>query len=62
MFRYNGPDAMLTLLLTAASYAITRALEEARTMWLVLAGTFIGFGFPHEDDDGPPDPAGSVSR
>ena len=45
MFRFNGPDAMLALLLTAASYAITRSLEEARTMWLVLAGTFIGFAF-----------------
>ena len=45
MFRFNGPDALLALLLTAASYAITRALEKAETTWLVLAGTLIGFGF-----------------
>jgi 4-amino-4-deoxy-L-arabinose transferase-like glycosyltransferase len=45
MFRYNNPDALLALLLTAATYATVRALEAARTRWLVLAGTLIGFGF-----------------
>jgi 4-amino-4-deoxy-L-arabinose transferase-like glycosyltransferase len=45
MFRYNNPDAMLALLLTAATYATMRGLEKAQTKWLVLAGALIGFGF-----------------
>ncbi|HEY1446591.1 MAG TPA: glycosyltransferase family 39 protein [Acidimicrobiales bacterium] len=45
MFRYNNPDAMLALLLTAATYATMRGLERAQTKWLVLAGAFVGFGF-----------------
>jgi 4-amino-4-deoxy-L-arabinose transferase-like glycosyltransferase len=45
MFRFNNPDALLTLLLVAAAYAVTRALEGARTRWLVLAGVLLGFGF-----------------
>lgn len=45
MFRYNNPDAMLTLVLTAAAYATIRAIDDGRTRWMVLAGTLIGFGF-----------------
>jgi 4-amino-4-deoxy-L-arabinose transferase-like glycosyltransferase len=45
MFRFNNPDALLTLLLTAAAYATVRAIEGGRTRWMVLAGTLIGFGF-----------------
>jgi 4-amino-4-deoxy-L-arabinose transferase-like glycosyltransferase len=45
MFRYNNPDALLTLLMTAAAYAVTRAIEAGKTRWLVLAGTLLGFGF-----------------
>ena len=45
MFRFNNPDALLTLLLVGAAYAVTRALERARTRWLVLAGVLIGLGF-----------------
>ena len=45
MFRYNNPDAMLALLLTAATYATMRGLERAQTKWLVLAGALVGFGF-----------------
>jgi 4-amino-4-deoxy-L-arabinose transferase-like glycosyltransferase len=45
MFRFNNPDALLTLLLTGAAYATLRAVEGGRTRWLVLAGTLIGFGF-----------------
>lgn len=45
MFRYNNPDALLTLLLVAATYATVRALEHASTRWLVLAGVAIGFAF-----------------
>jgi 4-amino-4-deoxy-L-arabinose transferase-like glycosyltransferase len=45
MFRYNNPDAMLVLLMTAAAYATVRAIESGRTRWLVLAGALLGFGF-----------------
>jgi len=49
MFRFNNPDALLVLLLTAAAYTITRAIESASTTastrWLVWTGVFIGFGF-----------------
>jgi 4-amino-4-deoxy-L-arabinose transferase-like glycosyltransferase len=45
MFRFNNPDALLTLLLVAGAYATVRALEGGSTRWLVLAGAFVGFGF-----------------
>ena len=45
MFRFNNPDALLTLLLTLAAYATVRAVEDGRSRWMVLAGTLIGFGF-----------------
>jgi 4-amino-4-deoxy-L-arabinose transferase-like glycosyltransferase len=45
MFRYNNPDALLTLLLTAAGYAMVRAIESGRTRWLVAAGALLGAGF-----------------
>jgi len=45
MFRYNNPDALLVLLMTAAAYALVRAIESGRTRWLVLAGALLGFGF-----------------
>jgi len=45
MFRYNNPDALLVLLLTASAYATTRAVETGRTRWLVLAMTLVGTGF-----------------
>jgi 4-amino-4-deoxy-L-arabinose transferase-like glycosyltransferase len=45
MFRFNNPDALLTLLLVAAAYAMLRALETASTRWLALAGACIGFAF-----------------
>jgi 4-amino-4-deoxy-L-arabinose transferase-like glycosyltransferase len=45
IFRFNNPDALLVLLMTAAGYAVTRAIERDRTRWLVLAGTLIGFAF-----------------
>ena len=39
MFRFNNPDALLVLLMTAAAYALVRALEHGRTRWLVSAGS-----------------------
>src|SRR5579862_454142 len=45
MFRFNNPDSLLVLLMTAAAYGTVRAIESGRTRWLVLAGTLLGFGF-----------------
>jgi 4-amino-4-deoxy-L-arabinose transferase-like glycosyltransferase len=45
MFRFNNPDALLTLVLTGAAYATFRAVEDGRSRWMVLAGTLVGFGF-----------------
>ncbi len=45
MFRFNNPDALLVLLMTAGAYAMVRATESGRTRWIVLAGALLGFGF-----------------
>jgi 4-amino-4-deoxy-L-arabinose transferase-like glycosyltransferase len=45
MFRYNNPDALLVLLMTAAAYALVRALENGRTKWLAFCGVLLGFAF-----------------
>ncbi len=45
MFRFNNPDAMLVLLLTAASYAVVRAQQAGGGRWLALAGLLVGLGF-----------------
>ncbi len=45
IFRFNNPDALLVLLLTAAVYATLRAIEGGRTRWLILAGALVGAGF-----------------
>ncbi|SUA47124.1 Predicted membrane protein [Nocardia africana] len=45
MFRYNNPDALLVLLMIAAVWAMTRALEDGRWRWLLLCGGFVGLGF-----------------
>ena len=45
MFRFDNPDALLVLLMTAAAYAMTRAIESGRTRWIALAGALLGFGF-----------------
>ena len=45
MFRFNNPDALLVMLMIAAAYCVTRALEHARTGWIIAAGTLVGFAF-----------------
>ncbi|MFE7764260.1 ArnT family glycosyltransferase [Streptomyces sp. NPDC057438] len=45
MFRFNNPDAALALLMAAAVYCTQRAMEQARTKWLVWAGVAIGLAF-----------------
>ena len=56
MFKFNNPDAMLVLLLVAATYSTMRALEGGRPgttaryvghplRWLALAGGLVGLAF-----------------
>lgn len=45
MFRFNNPDAMLTLCLVLAAYLTIRAIEKACWKWLVAAGAVIGLAF-----------------
>lgn len=45
MFRFNNPDALLVLLMTAAGYAVVRSIQDNKLRWLVFAGVFLGFGF-----------------
>ncbi|QCB95575.1 glycosyltransferase family 39 protein [Arthrobacter sp. PAMC25564] len=45
MFRFNNPDAMLTLCLMLAGYLTTRAIERAGWKWLAAAGAVIGLAF-----------------
>ena len=45
MFRYNNPDAVMVLLMTAAAYCTVRALERAGAKWLAMAGAALGFAF-----------------
>jgi 4-amino-4-deoxy-L-arabinose transferase-like glycosyltransferase len=45
IFRFNNPDALLTLLLVLAAYATLRAVEAGRTRWLLLAAALVGYGF-----------------
>ncbi len=45
MFRFDNPDALLTLLLVAGAYTTVRAVESASWKWLALTGMLLGFGF-----------------
>jgi 4-amino-4-deoxy-L-arabinose transferase-like glycosyltransferase len=45
MFKFDNPDALLTLLLVAGAYCVVRATERASVGWLSLAGSAVGFAF-----------------
>jgi 4-amino-4-deoxy-L-arabinose transferase-like glycosyltransferase len=45
MFRYNNPDALLTLLLVLAGWAFLRAMESGSLRWVVAAAVFVGLAF-----------------
>ena len=47
MFRFNNPDALLTLLLIGSVYATVRAIESPgrAVRWLALGGALVGFAF-----------------
>ena len=58
MFRFDNPDALLTLLLVGSAYAALRAVESTAdrhpVRWLALAGALVGLGVPHQDAAGVP--------
>ena len=45
IFRFNNPDALLTLLLVLSAWALLRSLEHGSFRWMALAATFVGFAF-----------------
>jgi 4-amino-4-deoxy-L-arabinose transferase-like glycosyltransferase len=45
MFRFDNPDAAMVLLVVAAAYCTTRAVETASTRWLLGAGAIMGLSF-----------------
>ncbi len=45
MFRFDNPDALLTLLMCGAAYTTLRGIESAKVRWSVATGALIGFGF-----------------
>ncbi|MFV0458794.1 MAG: glycosyltransferase family 39 protein [Actinomycetales bacterium] len=45
MFRFNNPDALLVLLMTAATTLTLRACERGNGRLLALAGVLLGLGF-----------------
>lgn len=42
MFRYNNPDALLTLLMVAIAYAVLESIRLQNPRWLILAGVLTG--------------------
>ncbi len=45
VFRFNNPDAVLTLLLVLATWGCWRGIETGQTRWLVLSGVLVGLAF-----------------
>lgn len=45
IFRYNNPDAILTLLCVGAAWALWSAIETGRTRALVVSAVLLGFAF-----------------
>lgn len=45
MFRFNNPDALLVLLMTAAAWATMHAIERGSIRWFAFVGVLIGLGF-----------------
>ena len=45
IFRFNNPDALLTLLLVVSAWALLRSLEYGSFRWMALAATCVGLAF-----------------
>jgi 4-amino-4-deoxy-L-arabinose transferase-like glycosyltransferase len=45
IFRFNNPDALLTLLFVLSAWALLRSLEHGSYRWMALAATCVGLAF-----------------
>jgi 4-amino-4-deoxy-L-arabinose transferase-like glycosyltransferase len=45
IFRFNNPDALLTLLLVVAAWALLRSVENGSFRWMFLAAGLVGLAF-----------------
>ena len=45
MFRFDNPDALLVLLMVAATWGVLKAVDTGRARFLLWAGVFLGLGF-----------------
>ncbi len=45
MFRFNNPDALLTLLLVVSAWALLRSLENGSYRWMAFAAGCVGLAF-----------------
>jgi 4-amino-4-deoxy-L-arabinose transferase-like glycosyltransferase len=45
IFRFNNPDALLTLLLVVSAWALLRSLEHGSFRWMMLASACVGLAF-----------------
>jgi 4-amino-4-deoxy-L-arabinose transferase-like glycosyltransferase len=45
IFRFNNPDAILTLLLVAAAWALLRSLDGGSYRWVALSAALVGLAF-----------------
>ncbi len=45
MFRFNNPDAILTMLMVLAAAATWKAVETGATRWLIIAAGLVGLAF-----------------
>jgi len=45
IFRFNNPDALLTLLLVIAAWALVKSVEGGSYRWMVLAAALVGLAF-----------------
>ncbi|NYG36111.1 ArnT family glycosyltransferase [Janibacter alkaliphilus] len=45
MFRFNNPDALLTLLMALGAWATMKAVEKGSIRWMALVGVLLGLGF-----------------
>ena len=45
IFRFNNPDALLTLLLVGSAYAFIRSLDRGSLRWVAVAALLVGLAF-----------------
>jgi 4-amino-4-deoxy-L-arabinose transferase-like glycosyltransferase len=45
MFRFNNPDALLTLVMSLAAVTALRGIEDGKRRWMIATGALVGLGF-----------------